>query len=307
MAIIDNKKINEINIGYHGWCKMGFGTKYQQNSSSHATILVQVTSLNITRNLQVPTVNPFFAPHNSNNNKIEHAIRTGFGLYSFQGNITCELSNNLIELLLRDNSILDRNNLIFLQVFDGLKRIRINNCVWNSIQIQGNPNSIATVTIAFQTNNGFDTDFNMDDTYEKMEIDYQDFLIPYWQTGRQGLISFSLSFDRNVTPVYLNNDYFVPTYFRPGIINMSLTTDILDMDEDKQNRGGFKLSNKNETILDDDQTITIYIGSKQIKLNYAILQSMVYNIASLTDIGAKSYSWVSIPLDSDEPICDIGS
>jgi hypothetical protein len=89
------------------------------------------------------------------------------------------------------------------------------------------------------------------------------------------MIQFQLSFERNVIPVYLNNDYVTPSYLRPGLINLNLSATYLDKEKESSQKREFP-PKKGET-----GAFKIAIGSKTISFDTLMLQNHVYNISNM--------------------------
>ena len=97
-------------------------------------------------------------------------------------------------------------------------------------------------------------------------------------------MEFTLSISRSVTPVFLNNSLYVPSYLKVGMATVSLQMTCL-----------------NTKSWDS----VIYIGDKKITFNGAVLQSSDYQMTTLSDVGTKSYTWSSITMSSITPVFKI--
>lgn len=77
------------------------------------------------------------------------------------------------------------------------------------------------------------------------------------------MIKFQLSFNKSVTPVYLNNQFLTPSYFRQGLITVDLNATYYD---------------SQENYFDD---LSIQIGAKKISFNKLVLQNHTYNMSNM--------------------------
>ena len=279
-------------IGYGGWVVMTPPTPKEyvmanksSNSFGNDKILLQATSASITRALNVPTANSYFLPHEGNE-KLEgrgfgmgvtykearSPIRLGYGTYAYTGEVSFELTEGALGFLTNSsgsaNSVnfetseygnfFKRNSIFELQFFDGTNTCTIYNCVWSSFSISGNPNSAVTASISFQSNNGFKDDLIVENQNRMTEytFDSDDLLVPYWQCGVPEVESFTLNFNRNIRPVYLNNSVNMPSYIRPGMVEVNVD-----------------LTSIEPLGYDDWGALEIFIGKKTIKFNKHVLES----------------------------------
>jgi hypothetical protein len=243
-----------------------------------------VTSASISRNVNVPTVESYYTPYNAgsdvgvNGEIMDDAVHSptsmGDGLATFSGEITFELTNGMMDFVFNPG-LYSRKALFSVQFYDGSKSCTVYNCSWTSITITGNPNSLVTVSISYQSNNGYswglmisDTDFRAGQYY-----DSSIFHIPYWQTGGEDIEEFSINFSRSVSSVFLNCDTSVPAYLRPGIMQVTLNATTAKW---KEYSGS---------------GMAINVGRKRIVIPGGFMSSATYNMSSMTDIGRKTYSW----------------
>lgn len=281
-------------VGYGGWVKVmreQQGTPYHDfRTDDHeytgemamdlATVgrMLQVTSASVTRQTNIPSVNSYYLPYDDIEGTARSQILLGGGTYTFTGQLSFELSfGALTEFLCED--FFERDSLFTLSFFDGQKTCVVANCVWSSIAIQCQPNSLVSMSLSFGSNNGYMDDLQVfeGDGHIGIMYDESDLLIPYWQCGHGGFQEFSLSFERSVTPVFLNGDLNVAAYLRPGLVTVSLSATTI------------------EYIEDWEEALRIVIGGKvAVTLLKSILQSKQYNMSSMSDTGAKTYTWTSI-------------
>ena len=280
----------QYKLGYGSWC--GVSSLHADYKSACTSInkYVQATSASVTKSFSVPTMNSYYLPKSGADNTAKSLIRLGYGTCAFNGQISFQLTKNMLDFLLPKNEggkyagIFSPLNLFDVLFFDGKQRCRIGNCMWTNISINCQPGALVTASISFQSNNNFKQNLQIDTTDGGSQYDPDNFeLIPYWQTGDDDMIQFQLSFERNVIPVYLNNDYVTPSYLRPGLINLNLSATYLEQQTDFPD-------------------ISIKIGSKKITFNKLMLQNHVYNISNMQSQGEKTYQWNAISLNQTQPI-----
>jgi len=146
------------------------------------------------------------------------------------------------------------------------------------------------MSMSFQSNNGYHNNLNVVKANVNPSISYKesDLLVPYWTCGHEGFSEFSMTFNRNVTPIFLNNDLQVPSYLRPGLIDVSLQATTIEYVE-----------NWNDNL-------NIHVGSQHgIRLITSNLMSKQYNMSSMTDTGPKTYTWNSIAMNAEDSIFTI--
>lgn len=272
-------------IGYAGWARVkthSAGTayiNYHVSQPSYDGRAVLVTSASYSRSLDVPTTSSFYLPQaETGNNVVRSKIRLGHGVYSYGGSIAFELTNESVKLITDD--LFRRNSHFSVVLCDGELTLVVPNCVWNNLSIAGDESSIATMSISFQSNNGYVDDMQLASGRNSPPVfDENERLIPYWQTGMAGIESFDLSFSRSVSAVYLNNSLKTPSYLKAGRVDVSLDVNCV------------------EECLDDliDNGLSIKIGkSKTINMLAGVLKDKEYSMSSYTDVGMKSYKWDSI-------------
>lgn len=249
--------------------------------------LVQVTGASITRSLNVPTLNSYYLPH-TEEDTARSPIRIGHGTYSYTGDVSFELTEATAGWLF-NSDFYERSSWFALQFFDGQNTCTVQNCVWQSISINCSPGGTVKISISFQSNNGYAPGLQvvLFDVNQMIEYNDYDFLVPYWQCGHEGFQEFSFSFERSVTPVYLNNDFLTPSYLKPGLVNVSINATTVEY-YDPSEWG---------------EQMVIWVGKKWgIVLDCAVLRSAQYSMSSMNDIGAKSYSWTSISENKMLPV-----
>jgi len=306
-------------IGYGSWAAVSTPRRkaYHDASSIAADsappailtqfIISQVTSASITRTLQIPTQNSYYLPFSSEKSSSSPAlspIRLGYGVYSYSGEISFEFTEGMLRFLSDSNAdgspgeTFARDAIFDVQFFDGRRTCTIYNCVWSALSIQAQPNSLVTGSISFQTNNGYNSDLLIynGNVLPNYRFDDADLNIPYWQTGASEFESFSISFERSVQPVYLNNDLKCPSYLRPGMVSSSMSVTTIDH-HSSWSKGHVDPAPGQSGIGD----ISVKLGSKTIVLKAAAMTSHQIGLPSMNDAAQKQYSWSSQPLRPNDP------
>ena len=277
-------------VGYGGWAILHFeaensnyydGPKEKAKSnykdSYLSGTLVQVSGASISETLNIPSANSYYLPFDGTG-EAKSPMRVAYGTLAYNGDISFDLTEGTASSIFTD-SFYKRNALFSLQFFDGQNTCTVRNCVWSSVNLSCSPGGIVKVSISFQSNNGYLSGLQISDSDLNSSIEYSDssLLIPYWQCGKEHFLEFTLGFSRNLSPVYLNNDLLVPSYIRPGMIDVSVSTTTLEYVESWGNE--FK----------------IQVGkSHAVKLNGAVLKNTQYQMSSMSDTGSKTYEWTSI-------------
>lgn len=283
-------------VGYNGYAQITscFNVTEWYNSKTESYKAVRETSANIMKELNIPTVNSYYLPYNTENDNcnVMSPIRLGQGTCSFNGQISMELSSGCLSFLDINSSFIKRNTVFNMQFYDGQNTCTAYNCMWNSIKISCQAESIPTMSISFISNNASNPNLSVSSSKETYSaFNSNDLLVPYWKTGiRIGdsnnfyeVSEFDLSLDRNVTPIYLNNNLIAPTYLRAGLINVNLNFTLLQYDS---NLSTSKFNNKKNL-----PEFIISLGYKKITLKIGDLKSESYGNATLNDTGNKSYSF----------------
>ena len=287
-------------VGYGGWVRLkrhASGTPYNyQNPFAIAGegTLVQATSASISRTKNIPQVMSYYLPFHDREGTARSQMLLGDGTYSFNGEVTFELTlGTLIEFV--NEEFFERDTIFSMSFFDGQNVCSVTNCVWNNLQIQCHPGSLVTMSISYQSNNSYMDAIQVQPMAQDNGLIYDenDLLVPYWTCGREHFQEFGITFGRPVTPVFLNGDLKVAAYLRPGLVSVSLNATTI------------------EYIDDWDEMIRIELGAGEdieehaIILKKSILQSCQYNMSTMSDTGAKTYTWNSISEDAHERVFDI--
>ena len=283
-------------------------SNYSGNEGSY--FAVRVLSASITRDLNIPTANTYYLPYeqddiNDNNEKVRSSIRLGYGTYTFNGQISMELSNGCLNFFDTSYKFLFRNYVFSVQFFDGEKVCTIKNCMWNSIKLSCSAGGIPTMSISFQSNNESKNKLQISNPSSFSSFDSDDILIPYWRTGVKKIIvqsneeyygngydnvdkylqptDFNLSFDRGVTPIFLNNKLITPSYLRAGLINVNLDLTLMqNVDFDNSKYG-----------------MDMIFGNKKISKKLSQMKNETYNNSNLNDIGNKTCSFAFYAKDQN--------
>jgi len=308
--IDNNLTENDIFIvGYGGWVKVDRykqGKHYENFQHDSETqikklaergTILQVTGADVSRQTNLPTVTSYYLPYHedkeTNRQHVRSPMLLGKGTYTFSGNISFELTYGALEQFIND-AFFKRDTIFTLSFFDGQNTCIVANCVWSNFQIQCSPNNLVTASITYQSNNGYVDDLQIfrNDADTEVMYDEEDLLVPYWTCGHEGFQEFTISFERPVTPVFLNGDLHVASYLRPGLISVSLSATTIEYRFEEW-----------------EKELDICLGTRPqrhgIKLLKSLLQSCQYSMSSMTDIGAKTYAWNSISEESHEHIFEI--
>lgn len=304
--------IKVINAGYNGYVFIVDNNEKDFNSIGNTVtkefkkIPLQVLSANVTRQYNIPTFTPFYQKYEIEKNSIHpySVIRGAKGTCSFNGSISFQLTQGALDYFFKntsddnqDESLFFNKNSFTIIIYDGLNSVQVKNCIWQSISIQCEPNSLITMSINFQSLNGHEEEFQEEETNEKNIKNFDNSLIPYWQSGAENMLSFQLNMERNVTPVYLNNDFVTPTYLRVGLISVNISANYYEKQSFNDSSTNSSSSNQKDMI--------IKIGDKILTISGMVLQSENFTMSSMQDIGTKSYQWKSIPLKYNVPLIKI--
>lgn len=226
---------------------------------------VPYTNASVQRQQNVVFQNTYHVPFSD---EARSRIRMNKGTFQFSGNISFELTNNSINQILTD-TFLSRKSFFDLFLHDGEKSILMTKNMWNSITINSSVNAIPNCSISFVSLNGFNEQIKTDTTFGFNELTTDDEPLRYWQTGNSNSLiqSFSVTFNRDVTSVFLNNQLRTPSYLRAGIIDCSMNVSCIDEWFDNA---------------------SLKIGGKTIKLLNEYAQSQNWEFVGNNDVGLKS-------------------
>jgi hypothetical protein len=277
-------------LGYAGYGKIG-----ESN--------VRILSGNVMRTLQIPTANSFYSGTDNLNYSSDSSgsgipiskIRLGYGVYSFNGNITLEITKAWLQSFLT-SSLFQRTHSFNLIMNDGEQKLTLNGNVWSSISFNYAAQQIPTCSISFQSYNGKNDggkneDLSITSVTPTQQTAPSDF-INYWESGISGMEceSFNLTFNRQVTPVYLNGSGKVPSYIKASLTEMDISATCYDVSLPSSpftiNLGGVKIRIPNATI---DE----------------VLQNKSYNLSGLNSAGMRVFTLTGIRDSSTNPIFTI--
>ena len=284
-------------VGYDGWVtlKREPSSTHYQNGASNSKLgrLLQVTSASVSRTTQVPTLNSYYLPF-LDSDTAKSPIRVGPNLYTFSGELTFEATYGVVDEFFNDD-FFSRSSWFWVSFFDGQNTMLMSNCVWSSVTITCAPNSLVTIGISFQSNNGYleELQISNGNANEDIYYDENDLLIPYWTCGHEWFSEFSITFSRNVSPVFLNNGLTVPSYLRPGIVDVSLQATTIEYVENWEDEMDIKIG---------CTPLGSPLNTHGIKLLMSNLMSKQYNMSSMTDTGAKTYTWNSIAMNAQDSV-----
>ena len=304
---VNPNKSNAFIVGYGGWVMIGTHSNayvdYGNQGFGYITPdpvrhkMLQVTSASVTMQRNIPSANSYYLPLDgviNDGTSAKAPILLGEGTYSFSGEISFELTYGVMGKLF-NNSFLNRKTWFDLIMFDGKRQCSIANCVWSSFGIQCSPNSLVTVSLSFQSNNSYLNELQVRGSSDvEFLYDKEDLLIPYWSCGHNLFQDFSVTFDRNVTPIFLNGNNKTAAYLRAGVVNVSVNATTIDYHLPDEFKGGSVINLE-------------FGGSKTLKLIHPQVQSHGYNMPSMNDVGTTSYSWTSIGEKSSEQVYSFSS
>lgn len=264
-------------LGYAGYGKIGDS-------------YVRILSGNVMRTLQIPTAGSFYSGTDTLNYSSGTSdssfsssipiskIRLGYGVYSFNGSITLEITKNWLKSFLTNN-LFQRTHSFNLTMNDGEQKLTLNGNVWNSISFNYSAQQIPTCSIGFQSYNGKNEDLQITSETPTKKTAPTD-LINYWESGISGMKceSFNLTFNRQVTPVYLNGSGKVPSYIKAGLTEMNVNATCYDVSLQPSfeiNLGGVKIGIPNTTL---DEA----------------LQNKSYNLSGLNSAGMRVFTLTGI-------------
>lgn len=308
----ENKNPNESKafiVGYGGWVMIGTHSTaymdYANQGFGHVTVdpvrhtMLQVTSASVTKQVNIPTANSYYLPLESTINDTYSAkapILLGGGTCNFSGELSFELTYGAMNKLFT-NSFLNRKTWFEIIMFDNGRQCSMTNCVWSSFSIQCSPNSLVTVSISFQSNNGYLSELQMTSSSDTTYLyNKEDLLVPYWSCGHNYFQDFSVTFDRNVTPIFLNGTNVTAAYLRVGLVNVSVNANTFSYHLPSEFESG--------SVINLKFGLTPTSSGKTLKLTHPQVQSHGYNMPSMGDIGTKSYTWTSIGGKSSYQIFD---
>lgn len=286
-SVLSSTPIDIFKVGYNGWVKIKkhpSGTPYYNGFFPIDGKMLQVTSASMTRQRNLPTVTSYYLPFNDNVTDAKSQILLGLGTYNFSGELSFELTNAALREFINED-FLNRDSFFSVSFFDGERGCATTNCVWSNMQIQCSPGNLVNVSLSYLCNNGYCDDFQIIGTDLDGELTYDetDLLVPYWTCGHDEFQEFSIGFERSVTPVYLNGDINVASYLRPGLVTVSLNATTI------------------ERINEWDSIMDIHFGTNHgIRLLKSRLISSQYSMSSMSDTGAKTYTWSSLSTDAKE-------
>jgi len=268
-----------FNIGYGGYCLIDFNKSWTT---------FPMTNANYSRSVNAEVQQTFAAWMES---LVEPSkIQLGYPTYSWSGSLTFDYTQDIINLIFTTNrSFFTRDSGFNIQLHDGEKYLYVD-AVWNSISLSSTAGGLVNGTIAFSSCNNYELDFKLYDESGAKDIPKDFELQPYWQYGDSGVADFSLSFSRNVTPVYLNEKKWLgPSYLRVGLLEASAN-----------------LTYWKDMVSDDDMTRKLKLGNKTITFNKAsYFSEKAYAFSDATGESTKTVSINATALKSAEKLFTI--
>ena len=245
------------------------------------TVTVPLTSGSYTRSMNVPTATTFSI---ANNGKGRTPMRLGTGVYGYSGSIAFDLTADMRNFML-DGDFFERDERFSITMCDGDGQITASRCAWSSASISGNADQLVTGSISFNSCNGYHEEVELKDANSR---DYQadSSLQKYWQYGNDGVTSFTMSFTRSVTDVYMNEtDLLTPSFLRVGAL--SADVNVTCWHDWKYHR-------------------TIHLGNKKITFNSSsYIKEKGYSVQGLEGNSLKTYTLSAIGLTSRSDLFDV--
>lgn len=276
-------------MGYGSWAKMRCrnGNNEPNISSSFGNndgIILPLLSANYSKSSNVPTFNTYDTPLNSSTRS---TVRLSSGTNSYSGSLNFEMSRNLGEIMFQE-SFMKRRSFLDIMLCDGEAKIKVEGAVWSSLSISGSAGQIVNCNLSFNSCNAFKEDIQVLDRSNAPD-DFDDLpdVEPYWQYGAPGVESFSLSFSRGVSPVYLNEPTWKgPTYLKVGMLEVD-----------------FQITCWEKWF----EHTSIALGNRKITFNSsAFVSQRSYDFSGLQGNGTKSYTLNALGKDGDDQIFAFG-
>ena len=276
-------------MGYGSYCRLTM--RYGKDAGSlkdgtgwkKGVQTIPLVSASYYKGASVPTQRTFAVAFDD---QTRSPIRTGYGVWTYSGNLSFDLSSDLRDLIFdKDQQFFKRNSFLDIDLCDGEKYIKIPGAVWSSLSITANENSLVNGSIGFSSCNGYDNDIILRTIPGKANYPSIPELQPYWQYGNNGVTALTLNISRQVSPVYLNEkDWPGPAYLRVGMMDVSV-----DVTCWETWREYYKFA----------------LGSKNIEFKGTYATSKAWNFSGLGGNGTKTYNMSIYGLESTEPLFTI--
>ena len=289
----NNKANNKIIIGYGGYGKIDVKSL---DGEILRSVIIHISGASINVAFTRPMETTYNAPPNQESRA---QIPLGVGVCNITGSVNFDFSMNSVNQLIAED-FLCRNNKFDLYMCDGRVEYIVYDCCWNSFTINASPQSLVTGSISFVAlnKNGMGEPVaNIESTEPDNSVDnyFRNELVAYWEAGANDVESFNITFAQEVTPVYLNNKYLMPTYLRCGAL--SISANIVSW----KDWIGFK---EKENIFENDffedlnpgndiraaDGIIIAIAEKSILINNKVVMVKEYSHSGAGDVGSHSYT-----------------
>lgn len=257
-------------LGYGSIAKISIVSLGTATATTYGTSYLSLLSGSIERRLETGFATSYHIPFSDAKRS---KIKLNEGTYTFSGNISFELTSSLAGNILDVGFLSGRKKMFNLTIYDGMYTVNMPQCIWQNISINGDPNGAVTCSISFMSLNAYQKDIKVTNTRAITAV-APDALQPYWKYGSSNgtsetVESFSLTFSRNVTPVFLNNDWLTPSYMRVGILDVELNINCLEK--------WFDLSE-------------ITLGSKTLTFNNDFVVNNNWQFSGMSGEGVKSFT-----------------
>ena len=249
---------------------LGYGGGAKINGQS-----VFVTSGNLSRTTDIPSVQPYDMKTGSSTTWQRGKIVMGKGYHHFTGSISFDMTVQAVSSLIT-SQFLSRNSEFPIYISDGHANFEMNKCKWSSFSLSASPNSLVTGSI-----NDFKEDLQTSSS--TAPYIFTDDLLAYWQTGdvntdKNFVESFTLTLSQTLTATHLNTPKLsMPAYIRCGALDVSLQITCWE---------------------DWFSHNSINIGPTKITLTNQLIESMEFSTGGPTDTGSHSYTMKAFSLTS---------
>ena len=269
-------------LGYGSFCEitLRYGESVGSLSGGNSSATIQIPLLNASydRSRSVPTQGVFNTQLNESKGG---RFRTGVGVYSYSGSLSFEMTDELRNLIFQeDYGFFQRRSFLDIELCDGEGQISIPGAVWSSLSLNGDVGAAISGSISFSSCNGYEFDVSVNPPSPTKNYNTFPELEPYWTYGGEGVQSFNLTFNRSVTPCYLNESQWTgPTYLRVGLMDVSFAITCWE-----------KWFEHNSLIL----------GNKILQFNaQSFLSQKSYQFVGLSGEGMKTYTNNSTSIRGD--------
>lgn len=242
--------ITDISLGYGGFASIDGQS-------------VLVTSGSLEKSITPVLIDPLSCPIDGN----RFPLIIGSGINAWTGSVAFDLTLDSVSKIVSSNFI-KRNSVFDVVLCDGNKSYSAPSAKWSSITISASPNALVTCSVSFSYTNSKSDNF-ITHSSSKISVDFDDPLLSYWFTGEEEVESFTLTFNKNLTPVYANGSPNNPLYLREGLINATMQVSAWD------------------TWLSHQ---SLKIADKTVSFSEAVQENTTFSYGGLNSTGTHSYT-----------------